>query len=213
MVGAIAVGALLLFAAGEFFAWFVSDSGRLTVWRHLHLGSRAHAVRIVGNRIEQGLEKAGVPKSAVASEPLEGNGPSLHWRVTLPREAAPMLVNHLITRAVEDGGAEVLSGREHVVKDGAFVVTLEVGVPGRPTHVVDLVRARETAEDAVPPAPRLAVLLYASPEDDSLLVATCGRDEVFGVGAAARARRSARRTSITARSSCSCRWSPRTIRA
>ena len=185
MVGAIAVGALLLFAAGELFAWFVSDSGRLIVWRHLHLGSRAHAVRIVGNRIEQGLEKAGIPQSAVESEPLEGDGPSLRWRVTLPREAAPMLVNHLVTSAVEAGGAEVLSGREHAGKDGAFVVTLEVGVPGRPTHVVDLVRARAPAEDAPPPAARLAVLLYASPEDDALLVAACGRSEVFGVGAPA----------------------------
>ena len=185
VVGAIAVGALLLFAAGELFAWVVSDTGRLAVWRHLHLGSRAHAVRIVGDRIEQGLEKARVPKSAVASEPLDGDGPALRWRVTLPREAAPMLVNHLITRAVEAGGAQVLSGRERANKEGAFVVTLEVGVPGRPTHVVDLVRAGAPAEDAPAPAARLAVLLYSSPEDDSLLAAACARDEVFGVGAPA----------------------------
>ncbi len=185
MVGAIAVGALLLFLAGELFAWVVSDPGRLAVWKNLHLGSRAHAVRIVGNRIEQGLEKAGVPKGAVASEPLDGDGASLRWRVALPRGTAPMLVNHLITRAVEAGGAEVLSGRERTNKDGDFVVTLEVGVPGRPTHIVDLVRARAASEDAPPPAARLAVLLYASPEDEPLLVETSGRDEVFSIGAPA----------------------------
>ena len=50
LVGAIVVGALLLFLAGELFAWAVSDSGRLAVWRHLHLGDRAHAVRIIGRR-------------------------------------------------------------------------------------------------------------------------------------------------------------------
>jgi polysaccharide deacetylase 2 family uncharacterized protein YibQ len=183
LVGAIVGGALLLFVAGELFAWFVSDTGRLAVWRHLHLGDRAHAVRIVGSRIEQGLTRAGIARTAVASEPLAGDGPSLRWRVTLPREAPPLLVNHLITRAVESGGAEVLSGREHADKDGAFVVTLLVGVPGRPTHKVDLVRAVEPAEDAPKPAARLAVLLYASTEDDSLLAAACARDEVFAVGA------------------------------
>jgi hypothetical protein len=50
---------------------------------------------------------------------------------------------------------------------------------------VELIRAQAATADAPPPAARLAVLLYASPEDDSLLVATCARDEVFAVGAPA----------------------------
>lgn len=183
IAGAIVGGALLLFLAGELFAWFVSDSGRLAVWRHLHLGDRAHAVRIVGTRIEQGLAKAGIARTAVASEAVGGDGPSLRWRVALPREAPPMLVNHLITRAVEAGGAQVLSGKERYAKDGAFMVTLLVGVPGRPTHTVDLVPAGTPAEDAPAPLARLAVLLYASSEDDALLAAACAREEVFAIGA------------------------------
>jgi polysaccharide deacetylase 2 family uncharacterized protein YibQ len=185
LVGVVVAGALLLFLAGELFAWMASDSGRLAVWRHLHLGGRAQAVRIVGRRIEQGLERAGVPKSAIASEPRGGPGPSLRWKVTLPSEASPLLVNHLVTRAVEAGGGEVLSGRERTGPSGQTVVTLLVGVPGRPTHEVQLVRQGATAEAASEEKPRLAVLLFASSEDESLLVAACARPEVFAVGAAA----------------------------
>ncbi len=182
LVGAIAAGALLLFLAGELFAWFVSDSGRLSLWRHLHLGSRAHAVRIVGRRIEQGLEGAGVPRTAIAAGTRGGAGPSLAWEVALPRGASPLLANHLVTRAVESGGGEVLSGRERTERDGRLVVTLLVGVPGRPTHEVRLVRPAPPAEDAAPEPAKLAVLLVASGEDDSLLVAASGRPEVFSVG-------------------------------
>jgi hypothetical protein len=185
LVGAIAAGALLLFLAGELFAWFVSDSGRLALWRHVHLGSRAHAVRIVGRRIEQGLERAGVPRTAIASEARGGSGPSLAWEVTLPRGASPLLANHLVTRAVEAGGAEVLSGRERTDREGRLVVTLLVGVPGRPTHEVRLARPAPPSEDSAPEPAKLAVLLVASAEDDSLLAAVSGRPEVFSVGVAA----------------------------
>lgn len=185
LVGAIVAGALLLFLAGEVFAWFASDSGRLVLWRHLHLGSRAHAVRIVGRRIEQGLERAGVARAAITSDAREGTGPSLAWEVVLPREASPLLANHLVTRAVEAGGAEVLSGRERTDRAGRMVVTLLIGVPGRPTHELRLVRAAPAAEPVTPALGRLAVLLVASDEDDSLLVAACARPEVFSIGAVA----------------------------
>src|SRR5262245_4252287 len=105
ILGAFATGALLLFLAGELLAWMRSDSGRLAVWRHLHMGSRAHAVRIIGGLIERGLDRAGVPPSAVASQAEGGSGPSLRWRVTLPPDGAPLQVNQLVTRAVEAGGA------------------------------------------------------------------------------------------------------------
>jgi polysaccharide deacetylase 2 family uncharacterized protein YibQ len=58
-----------------------------------------------------------------------------------------------------------------------------VGVPGRPTHELRLVRAAPVTGDAEPEAPKLAVLLVASSEDDSLLAAVCARPEVFSVGA------------------------------
>jgi len=180
ILGAFATGALLLFLAGEVLAWMHSDSGRLAVWRHLHVGDRAHAVRIVGGLIEHGLDRAGVPLSAIDSHVEGGSGPSLRWRVTLPPDGAPLQVNQLVTRAVEAGGASVLSGRERTDKDGSLVVTLVIGVPGRPTHALDIVRPYRAEEPAR--APRMAVLLFASSEDESLLVATCARRETFGVG-------------------------------
>ena len=86
----------------------------------------------------------------------------------------------MITRAVEAGGATVLSGRERTDKDGSLVVTLVIGVPGRPTHAVDIVRPYRAEEPER--TPRMAVLLFASSEDESLLVAACARREAFGVG-------------------------------
>ena len=186
ILGMIAAGVLLLFLAGELFAWATSDSGRLAVWRWLHLGDRAHAVRIVGKLIDQGLSRAGISHDAVQSEVESGTGPSLHWKLTLPHDGAPLLVNHLVTRSLEAGGAEVLSGRERVTDDGALVVTMLVGVPGRPTHELEIVRpGRAAAEDAPPAVAKIALVLFAAAEDESLLVAACARPEGFAVAATA----------------------------
>jgi polysaccharide deacetylase 2 family uncharacterized protein YibQ len=192
--GVLAVVALLLFLAGELFVWANSDSGRLAQWRYLRVGDRSHAIRIVGSRIEQGLERAGIPRDAVEKKTVEinandpraegGNGPALRWRVTLPAEGAPLLVNHLVTRAVEAGGAEVLSGRERTDDEGDLVVTMLMGVPGRPTHTLTIVRPRRH-EDAAPKAAKLALLLFAATEDESLLVRVSARPEVFAIGAPA----------------------------
>src|SRR5690348_4669724 len=81
---ALGVAAIGLFLAGELVAWGASDHGRLAIWRYLGLGDRARAVRIVGKRIEQGLARAGVPPSAIASQAEAGRGPALAWTVTLP---------------------------------------------------------------------------------------------------------------------------------
>jgi polysaccharide deacetylase 2 family uncharacterized protein YibQ len=180
ILGAFAAGVLLLFLAGELLAWMRSDSGRLAVWRHLHVGNRAHAVRIVGALIQRGLDRAGVQRGAIESRTESGTGPSLRWRVTLPPDGAPLQVNQLVTRAVEGGGAAVLSGRERTDKDGALVVTLVIGVPGRPTHALDIVRPYLAEEPER--AARMAVVLFASTEDEPLLVSACARREVFGVG-------------------------------
>jgi polysaccharide deacetylase 2 family uncharacterized protein YibQ len=185
LLGVLAATALVLFLAGELFAWASSDSGRLALWRYLGLGDRARAVRIVGNRIEEGLARAGIARGAIVSHVEGGTGPALHWWVTLPPDGAPMLVNHLVTRAVEAGGAVVLSGREHVRNDGALDVTLVVGVPGRATHALDIVRPGRPDTPDEHATARLALLLYAANEDDSLLVAACARSETFAVGTVA----------------------------
>ena len=185
LLGAIAVGALLLFLGGELFAWALSDSGRLAVWRHLHLGDRAHAVRIVGRKIEKGLQRAGVPASAIESKPRGGAGPALVWTVPLPRGTSPLFVNQMVTSSVEAGGASVLSGRETPGAKGDLTVTMLVGVPGRPTHELRLVRPARPEEGEHHETPRLALLIVASDEDDSLLVAACARDETFAIGSPA----------------------------
>ena len=185
VLGVLAAAVLVLFVAGELLAWAASDSGRLAVWRYLKLGDRANAVRIVGSRIEQGLLRAGLAPGTIVSRPEGGQGPALRWKVTLPRDGAPLLVNHLVTRAVEAGGAVVLSGHEHVQDDGALVVTLLVGVPGRATHLLEIVRPGRPDIQEARPAARIAVLLFAAEEDDSLLAAACARPETFAVGALA----------------------------
>src|SRR5439155_17892783 len=135
---------------GELLAWAASDSGRLAVWRYLQLGDRARAVRIVGGRIEQGLARAGIASNAIEWRVGSDAGPALHWKVTLPPDGAPLLVNHLVTRAVEAGGAEVLSGHETERADGALVVTLLVGVPGRATHLLEIVRPGRPEKEGAP---------------------------------------------------------------
>jgi len=184
LIGIAAASVLGLFLVGEGVMWFASDHGRVTVWRWLHLGDRAHAVRLIGKRIETGLENAGVPRSALESTVLEGEGPALRWRIRLPEGASPLRVNHEVTRAVESGGAEVLSGREDAGAKGTLVVTMLVGVRSRPTHEVVIERAALRDEDAERPPGRLALVLLASTEHESLLVAVCRRPETFAVLAA-----------------------------
>jgi len=121
-----------------------------------------------------------VAKDAIVSQVQPGNGASLRWRVTLPPDGAPLQVNQSVTRAVEAGGASVLSGRERPDKDGSLVVTLMIGVPGRPTHALEIVRPYRADEPER--AARVAVLLFSSVEDEPLLVAACARHEPFGVG-------------------------------
>lgn len=185
ILGIVAAAVLLLFLAGELFAWATSDYGRLVVYRWLNLGDRAQAVRLVGKRIQQGLDRAGVPASALQQQVVEGPDPQVRWTVTLDRGAAPLLVNHSVTRSVEAGGAQVLSGRERPGKDGELVVTLVIGVPDHPTHRLDIVRPAEPDDDAPRANGKLALLLFAATEDESLLVAACQRDEVFAVAAPA----------------------------
>jgi polysaccharide deacetylase 2 family uncharacterized protein YibQ len=184
LIGLVVAAALLLFLAGELFAWANSDRGRVQVWRWAHMGDRATIVRLVGKRIEDGLSRAGVAREAIDVSVVEGQAPQVRWKVTLPREGSPLLVNHLVTRAVESGGAQVLSGREAVDGTGALVVTLLVGAPGRPTHELTVTRPGRREDDVREPT-RIALVLFASAEDEALLVSACARSETFAVASAA----------------------------
>ena len=186
LVGIALAAAVLLFVVGELFAWATSDAGRVPVWRWAHLGDRPKVVRVIGRHIEEGLSRAGIAREAIAMEVVEGPEPRVHWKVVLPRSGAPTLVNHLVTRAVEGGGAQVLSGRESLSAEGAQVVTLLVGVPDRPTHELTIVRPGRRDADAAEEPARLALVLFASAEDESLLVHTCARRETFAVATVAK---------------------------
>jgi hypothetical protein len=61
ILGMVAAGVLLLFVAGELFAWAASDSGRLAVWRWLHAGDRAPVCRVMPS--PPGSSRATDPRS------------------------------------------------------------------------------------------------------------------------------------------------------
>lgn len=184
VLGLLAALAVLLFGGGELLAFLRSDAGRFFVWKHARLGDRAHAVRIVGKQVRAGLAQAGVAAAAVREEPA-GDGPALRWRIELPRGGSPTQVNFEVTRAVERLGAEVLSGREERGKDGGQVVTMRVGLPGRATHELVVVRPGVAPGSEEETETRVAIVLFGLADDPESAKALLGRDEPFAVVAPA----------------------------
>jgi hypothetical protein len=177
LIGLAVTLLLLAFAGGEAWRWARADTGRILIARHLHLGDRAHTVRLIGKRVREGLAAAKVPDAAVTEETLAGgDGPALRWRVALPSGGAPLQANYAITRMVEAGGAVVLSARERRPEPGVLEVVMRVGLPDRPTHEIVLHRGAAPAADArdddpaapAGPAPRIAVLVTGLGADPAL---------------------------------------------
>lgn len=181
LLGLLAVLALLLFGGGELYAFLRSDAGRFFLWKHARLGDRAHAVRIVGKHVRAGLAEAGVEAATVKEEAAGGDGPALRWRVELPRGGSPTQVNFEVTRALEKLGAEVLSGREERGKDGGQVVTLRVGLPGRPTHELVVVRPGIEPGSEEEAETRVAIVLFGLADDAASAKALLGRSEPFAI--------------------------------
>lgn len=181
VLGLCAALALLLFGGGEFYAFLKSDAGRFFLWKHARVGDRAHAVRIVGKHVRAGLTGAGVAATAVKEEPGGGDGPALRWRVELPRNGSPTQVNFEVTRALERLGAEVLRGREERGKDGGQVVTMRVGLPGRPTHELVIVRPGVEPGSEEERETRVAIVLFGLADDPASAKALLGRREPFAV--------------------------------
>jgi len=182
VLGLLAALALLVFGGGELYAFLRSDTGRFLLWRHLHLGDRAHAIRIVGRHAREGLAAAGVPAARIEeSVPGGADGPALRWRIELPRGGSPTQVNFAVTRTVEKLGAQVLAAREQRGKDGALTVTMTLGLPGRPTH--ELVVLRPGVEPGSDEAneTRVAIVLFGLADDPASAKALLGRDEPFAV--------------------------------
>ncbi len=196
ILGALAILALLVFAGGELYAFLSSDLGRVLLYRHLHLGDRAHVVRLIGKRVHAGLRDAGVAPSET-KESVRGGTPALRWTVQLSRSGSPMKANAGITREVERGGAVVLSGRERVLDRDGLAVTLVVGLPGFPTHEIvierpglpekDAARAKESDGDDAPAAeaPAIALVLFGFGDDAAADRALLKREEPFAVALSA----------------------------
>src|SRR4029077_5690601 len=154
-----AVAAVLCFLAGE--TWFLlsTDAGRLTIAR-FGFGDRARVTQIIGRRATEPLRLAGVPADSVR-ESVGGRGAApMRWRVGLKPEDSTLQTHYALAEELARCGASVLSGRESLGAHGETVVTLLIGVGGRATHEITIVRAVRLREDGVLPAGKLALVLY-----------------------------------------------------
>jgi polysaccharide deacetylase 2 family uncharacterized protein YibQ len=163
----LALAAIILFGIGEALILTRTDAGRLTASRYLKLGDSARVNEIVGRHARAALEAAGVPRDSIRERVDERARPRLVWRVGLKPLSSTLQINYALTTELEHLGAAVLSGREGVGRHGEFIVTLVVGMPGRPTHEIQLVRPGVSLEasrtsDA---EGHLALLLYGLGDD------------------------------------------------
>lgn len=170
---AVAAIAFALFAIGEGWFLFRTDAGRLTLGR-LGLGDRAHVVRIMGRHAREALVAAGVAADSIRERVTGAGDAPVEWRVGLREDAAPLQLHHAIHAALAGQGGAVLDGRERATDGGGLEVRITVGVGGRPTHAITLVRP---ASAATPSGGRLALVVFGFGDGDSLA------RRVFSVGA------------------------------
>ncbi len=174
----LVVVALLAFAGGEAYLLLTSDSGHLKLARYLGLGDPARVTLIIGRQVRRGLAALEVASDSVhvlgaAPARRAGRGPgkagpgraAVRWRVGLTPDQSPLKVNYAITHFVEQAGGTVLSGRETAGRGGEVVVTIVVGLPERPTHEIELVRAPEQEKPGGKAPGRIALVLYGFADD------------------------------------------------
>jgi polysaccharide deacetylase 2 family uncharacterized protein YibQ len=159
-----AVAAVLCFLAGE--TWFLlsTDAGRLTIAR-FGFGDRARVTQIIGRHAHEALRLAGVPADSVRESIGERGAAPVRWRVGLKPEDSTLQTHYALAEELARCGARVLSGRESLGAHGESVVTLLVGVGGRATHEITIVRAVRVLENGVMPAGKLALVLYGFGDD------------------------------------------------
>jgi len=159
----LAVGAAMVFLAGE--AWHLahSDSGRVLLAARLGFGDRARVRDILGREIRRALAAAGVPPDSIREGGVTGDAAAT-WRVGLRSDASLIQTNYALSAFMAKAGAQVLEGRENLAPGGESVVTLEIGFPHRVDHVVRLVRARAMRGTAAKPNARVAIVLYGFTE-------------------------------------------------
>ena len=156
---------LALFAVGESVLLTRSDTGRLFAARNFGCGDPAHVTRLIGGHIRRGLEAAHVPADSLLEGGPRADDGRLRWRVGLPPEASLLQVNYAITKCLRDGGADVVSAREQVGRNGETLVSMTVGLQRRPTHQITLVRPVARPAGATVPKARLALVLFGFGDD------------------------------------------------
>ena len=163
----LAVTAFVMFLGGEGLIMTRTDSGRLAAARYLHWGDDATVHEIIARQIRRGLDEAGIPRDSILESMRPGTEPRVRWRVGLRPRASTLQVNYAVTRSLETQGAVVLSGSEAPGTKGELIVTLVVGLPGRPTHEVRLVRPGHSAgqQAATQSLGRIALVIYGLGDD------------------------------------------------
>ena len=177
-LGWLLVSALALFLIAEAYRFTRSEGGQLALARHLGLGDPAHMTRLVGHRLREALEKAGVPADSIRERVVAGHDPAVVWRVGLRPEASSLQLNYALTRSLEKQGATVLSGREGWGERGARTLIVRVGLPRRATHEVQVVQLpRAAGRPAAGEPPRIAIVLFGLGDNPA------AADSFFRVGA------------------------------
>jgi len=169
----LAIAALAIFALGESFLLARSDSGRIAVARVLGIGDRARITQIVGKHLRRALPALSVSADSLAESVVEDGPARVRWRLGLRPGASLLKANHVLTVCAEQPGARVLSGRERLGRHGETIVTLLIGLPGRPTHEIVLVRWPPPAEGSALHITLLAIVLYGFGDDAALAAAFC----------------------------------------
>src|SRR5262245_1513386 len=164
-LGIIAAIALLLFVIGEGVRFMRSDAGRLMMARATGMGSGADVVLLVSKQIRLGLGSVGVVKDSIVETAQESGSAPVRGRIGLTPSASLLQANYAITRSLQNGGAVVMSAAERWTEEGSESVHMLVGLPHRPTHEIDLVRARPGPRNARSEPARLALVLYGFGED------------------------------------------------
>ena len=160
---ALAAIALALFLGGEAFLLSRTDAGRIAAARYLHLGDPAKVTRMIGSQLHRALEAAEVSRDSVSESVVEGGPAPLRWRVGLGPGISALQANYSVSRFLAEEGAVVLSGRERPGDQGETVVTLLLGLPGRPTHELRLVQHPRGRVQAA--GGRLAIVVFGFGED------------------------------------------------
>lgn len=176
----LGIVALALFVLGETIYLTCTDGGTLTLAR-FGLVNPARTTQIVGRQLHRALDAMSVPSDSITSK-VAGGRPSVHWRVGLKPEASATQIHAAIAQALEESHAHVISGRERAGADGAFVVTLLVGIGSHATHEIRLVHAaRPRDAGAAPAAGRIALVLFGFGDDEAAARATFGLPAPFAV--------------------------------